>query len=172
VNNDSFTRPRKIFWIVYGIVLVFLAALLCRAIGLPLYISIRDMGKWKEYTIPVTETAKKDLCDKFSISIERLCEAGNDIYGPEFIPAIKNYYDRPTEKISREEVEENLGPYLVSCGGIIEQADATLIYCVYDFAGDCAFPISIRYVQSSEEVYFEEMFGSTELHDLNVHTCN
>ena len=97
------------------------------------------------YTTPLEPYVAEHLCSILSLDVmDDRCQSG-EVYAIEFFRDIQRHYRRG---VPREEVDGELGVYLVDCGEWESSSDAGwLRRCYYDFKGDGEYVLTILYTR-------------------------
>jgi len=138
----------KLIWpgCTFLIVPVLLAAV-CLWFTLPVIASLTEIQLMRmfpqNYTDPLPDSIVQYLCNLLKLHNEDSRCSGKVVYAYEFFPELRQRYNRWD---SQEQVDNGLGQFLISCGDPVETySDGTFRSCEYDFLGDGAFTITIKF---------------------------
>jgi hypothetical protein len=158
-------------WLKYGC-LILITALIWDCVlwssvgGTIAAVSLYSMGKNYvrhrfpvRYTTPLNPHVAEHLCGVLSLdAMDERCQGG-DVYAVEFFQDIQRHYGFGTP---REEVDRELGVYLIGCEEWENSSDAGwLRRCHYDMRGDGEYELTILYCGGrSDPEDFEEWVWS------------
>jgi hypothetical protein len=132
-------------WAIVGLGFIFICSIFGKYIPY-MFSYLVDLDNWKEQTKPLSEETKLDLCEKFQIDNNNICDKGRTVYSPDLFPIIYDFFNFEDNTVYREDVENKLGDYLTECETPTILNDGTGYYaCFYDLAGDEVFPIFALY---------------------------
>ena len=93
-------------------------------------------------TTPLQSTVILHLCEILNLPENDIRCQANEAYAFEFLFDLKKKY----QFMSRDEIDGEIGEYLVDCGDwILSASDGIFQSCTYDFNGDGIFTLSIGY---------------------------
>ena len=154
-SNDKSAIP--VIWI-FGIAFLFLATFVIsvsafcqnRYPGLIRYYLTGGGGtpEYDRLTTPLEPGVVQDVCSKFNISNQLICQEGQTVYADQLNRVVVKIM-AAEKHLTYGSVEKRLGKYKYQCSDTFTQRDGTEYFdCTYDFRGDHVYWITIGYLQN------------------------